>query len=461
MIVLLCALASAVCFFFSVDLGTLWPLAWIAPIPILWVAFGETRGRTSFFAAWAAGVLGGLNLLPAYLGSLPIPALIVGIVLPGLTFAASVMGARLVARRISPLAGIFAFAALWTAWDYLVSFGPDGAALSPAYSQVGAPYLIQGASLFGLWVVTFLIGFVSAGLAMSLATKNARPAVLAVVLFAVNAGFGVWRIAEAPHGQTLHIGLGVDDALASASFRPDEKTALEAVRVYAAATRTLAERGARFIVFPEKLAILEPAWRGAVLAELETAAHVTHTTIVVGFDDRTAERQNNALIFFANGSPPALYTKRHLMPGLENDFVPGHSSFMLADRTAVAICRDMDFPAMLKSDAILHPSLFAVPAWDFDRDRWGHARLAIMRGVENGFAVARAAKDGLLTLTDAYGRLMAIKPSESGGMVMLVGDLQRGPGETSYATIGDTFAWACLGLGLLLLGWTVRIPKRP
>jgi apolipoprotein N-acyltransferase len=404
--------------------------------------------------------LGGLNLLPAYLGSLPLLALAIAIILPGLAFAISVMSARRAARLISPLAGMFAFAALWTSWDFLASFGPDGAALSPAYSQVGAPYLIQGASLFGLWVVTFLIGFVSAGLAMSLATKNPRPAVFALVLFAANAGYGCWRIAEAPRAQTMRVGLAADDSLASASFRPDEKTALDAVRVYAAAARTLAEQGATLIVFPEKLAILEPAWRGAALAELETAAHVTHTTIVVGFDDRAAERQNNSLIFFANGSPPALYTKRHLMPGLENGFKPGHASFMLADRTAVAICKDMDFPAMLRHDAQLHPSLFAVPAWDFDQDRWGHARLAIMRGVENGFAVARAAKDGLLSLTDAYGRVMSIKSSESGGMVTLVGDLQGGSGKTPYAIVGDTFAWACLGLSLLLFGWTVKAPNR-
>jgi apolipoprotein N-acyltransferase len=459
MIAVPCLFASAVCFYFSTDLGALWPLAWIAPLPVLWLAFGKTRGWTVFFAAWAASMLGGLNLLPAYFGSLPVLVLIVAIVLPALAFAASVMGARLVAQRTTPLAGVFAFAALWTAWDYLASLGANGAALSPAYSQVGAPYLIQGASMFGLWIVTFLIGFVSAGLAMSLATRRALPAALAALLFAANAGYGAWRIVEAPRTQLLHVGLAVDDSLASASFRADEKTALDAVSAYAAAVRSLAAQGATLIVFPEKLAVLEPAWRGAALAELETAAHVTHTTIVIGFDDRGTERQNNALIFFANGSPPALYTKRRLVPGLEDGFVPGHSSFMLANRTSVAICKDMDFPAMLRSDAALHPTLFAVPAWDFDQDRWWHARLAIMRGVEDGFAVARAAKDGLLTLTDAYGRVMAMKRSEAGGMVTLVGDLRRGPGKTLYASIGDAFAWACLALGLLLFGWALRAPK--
>ncbi len=194
MLALLCVVASAVCFYFSTDLGAWWPLAWIAPIPILWLAFGKTNGWMAFLAAWAAAALGGLNLLPAYLGKLPFPVLLIAIVLPGLCFAVSVMGARLVVRRISPLAGVLAFAALWTAWDYLGSLGPDGAAMSPAYSQVGAPYLIQGASMFGLWTVTFLLGFVSAGLAMSLAAGRALPA-----------GFIRNMTAEDIHGKGHHL----------------------------------------------------------------------------------------------------------------------------------------------------------------------------------------------------------------------------------------------------------------
>ena len=460
MTALLCALTSGAGFYLSTDLGTFWPLAWLAPIPVLWLAFGPARPWTVFFAAWAAGAIGGFNLLPAYAGTLPTPVLALAIIGPGLLFAASVMGARFVARRLSPLAGMAAFAVLWTMFDYLASFGLNGTALSPAYSQVDMPFLIQGASVFGLWVVTFLIGVVSAGLAMGLATKRALFAVLAIALFATNAGFGAWRIVTAPKTPITHVGLGVDDALAAASFKADEKTALGAADAYADAARTLAAQGANLIVFPEKTAVLKPEWRGTVIAEFEAAAHVTQSTIVIGFDDRGAERQNNALIFFSNGAPPASYSKRRLVPGLESAFVPGTASFMLSNRTAVAICKDMDFPAMLRGDAALHPTLFAVPAWDFGKDRWWHARMAIMRGVENGFAVARSAKEGLLTLSDAYGRVVAEKQSEPGGMITLAGDLPRGPGATLYARIGDAFAWLCVGLALLLLASAFLAPKR-
>jgi apolipoprotein N-acyltransferase len=453
MIATLCALLSAIGVYFSLNLGEIWPLAWLAPVPVLWLAFGDTRGWPVFFVAWAAYALGSTNLLDAYADSLPVPVLIIALTLPSLLFAGTVMGARRVARNIGPLAGVLAFAVLWTAWDYAASLGPDGTAPSPSYSQVGAPYLIQGASVFGLWIVTFLIGIVSASAALGLRTRRVLPIVLAIGIFAANAGFGVWRMAEASSAPTTRVGLAVDDSQGAASFVAEAPAALAAVEAYAAAARALAAQRATLIVFPEKLAILQAPWRDAAIERLSLAARDTKATIVAGFDQRNGMRVNEALIFTPDGAPPATYLKRHFVGGLEDAFSPGAAGFALPDRTGVAICKDMDFQTTLREDALAgHPTLLAVPAWDFDRDRYGHARLAIMRGVENGFAVARAAKEGLLTLSDAYGRVSATKRSEKSGMVMLVGDLTRGPGTTICVQVGDVFAWVCVALALALLG---------
>ena len=452
MIVVLCAILSGVGMYFSLGLGEFWPLAWLAPIPVLWLAFRPVKGWKVFAAALAGGLIGGCNILPAYLGTLPPLVLAIAIIVPALTFALSVLGARFVSRRVAPILGVIAFATLWTAFDYLLSLGPNGTATSPATSQVGMPFVIQTASIFGLWAVSFLLGLFAAGAAMAGATRRMQFAVLAIAVFALNAGYGAWRIAAAPKSAVVHVGLAADDALIGQGLKDNDDAALAVVKAYADAARTLAKQGAGLIVFPEKVAKLRPEWRGAAKAELETAAHIGHATVIIGFDDNGAERRNDALVFFAGGAPPQVYNKRRMVPGLESAFVPGQSSFMLADRTAVAICKDMDFPDMLRADATLQPKVFAVPAWDFDSDRWWHARLAIMRGVENGFAVARAANDGLLTLSDAYGRVLGMKASAEGGMVLLQGDLPRGPGVTLYARIGDAFAWLCAALSVLLLG---------
>jgi apolipoprotein N-acyltransferase len=120
----------------------------------------------------------------------------------------------------------------------------------------------------------------------------------------------------------------------------------------------------------------------------------------------------------------------------------------------------MDFQDMIRADqAAMHPTLLAVPAWDFDKDDWAHARMAVFRSVENGVPMARDARDGLLTLNDRYGRIVA-KARTVGPFTTLIGDLPldgRG-GDTLYDKIGDIFGWFCaaLGIGLVALSFAKR-----
>lgn len=460
--VLACAIGGCAMFFsmglagtVAPGIGLLWIVALLAPVPVLWFAFRSARGWAAFLVALTASVIGGCNLLPAYAGVLPAFVLVLALAVPALAFAVAVTGARFVARRLTPVSGVFAFAFLWTGFDYLLSLGDNGAASSPAYAEIGMPWMIQSASVFGLWGVTFVVALFAAAGAMFAVTRQHLFALLAAGILALNLGYGAFRIATAPQTPTTGVGLVADDDLVPLRFKADETSALKVVKAYADAARLLAnEQQASLLVFPERVAVLKPEWKSAVNAELETLAHSGHAAVVMGFDERSTPRHNAALYYFANGAAPLSYTKRHLIPGLESAvFTPGDRSFMVVnDRTGVAICKDMDFPATLRSDALAGPTLYAVPAWDFDKDGAWHARLAIMRGVENGFAVVRAANNGLLTISDAYGRVIAAKATAGGGMVTLRGEVARGPGKTLYADVGDGLGWIAAAMGLLLLG---------
>ena len=116
MIAALCAALSGLAYFASTGLGVIWPLAWLAPAPVLWLAFGDTKVRTVAMAAFAAFVIGNTNLLPAYYDVLPMVPFVIGIVLAGLAFTGCVLAARLVQRRVSGIAAMIAFAALWTGY---------------------------------------------------------------------------------------------------------------------------------------------------------------------------------------------------------------------------------------------------------------------------------------------------------------------------------------------------------
>jgi apolipoprotein N-acyltransferase len=89
--------------------------------------------------------------------------------------------------------------------------------------------------------------------------------------------------------------------------------------------------------------------------------------------------------------------------------------------------------------------LLLVPAWDFVNDGWLHSRMAVLRGVEGGYAVARGATHGLLTVSDARGRILAERSSSDSPDVLLAAIVPVGPGGTFYSHTGDWFAWSCIG----------------
>jgi apolipoprotein N-acyltransferase len=100
--------------------------------------------------------------------------------------------------------------------------------------------------------------------------------------------------------------------------------------------------------------------------------------------------------------------------------------------------------------------LLLVPAWDFVRDGRMHSRMAVVRGVENGFALARAAAAGRLTASDRYGRVIAEAVTSRVQPVTVVTDLGLRGGGTWYVKLGETFTWLCMAALVSLLTWRWR-----
>jgi apolipoprotein N-acyltransferase len=117
------------------------------------------------------------------------------------------------------------------------------------------------------------------------------------------------------------------------------------------------------------------------------------------------------------------------------------------------ICKDMDFPALSREYGAKRVGLLLVPAWDFTLDAWLHDRMAVLRGVESGFTIARAAKQGLLTVSDDRGRILAQQDAATVPFASLVATAPVRHDDTLYTRFGDWFAWLNVAtLGLLLAG---------
>ena len=112
----------------------------------------------------------------------------------------------------------------------------------------------------------------------------------------------------------------------------------------------------------------------------------------------------------------------------------------------VEICKDMDFTPLSRDYGRLGAGLMLVPAWDFVLDRFQHGHIAVMRGVEDGFSIARAARDGYLTVSDNRGRILAETRSNSSSFATLLADVPTTHDSTIYLRFGDWFSWLTIAI---------------
>jgi len=185
-----------------------------------------------------------------------------------------------------------------------------------------------------------------------------------------------------------------------------------------------------------------------------SAASAAHAAIDLGLVRRLSSAAFNSSRFYsAEGKLEASYDKHHLLTGVEPES-PGAKRVVVDEtsgRWGLQICKDMDFPQLSREYAGDGVNLLLIPAWDFDLDRWLHARMAVLRGVENGFALARAARNGLLTLSDNRGRILAETATLPDRFVSISGKVNVAREKTIYTKTGDWFAWLSVGSFIALL----------
>jgi apolipoprotein N-acyltransferase len=453
------ALLSGALLYLSQGLSDMWFLAWLALMPLLWVAYSNAPIWQLVLTAMSAWLAGQFYAFQCY-GSVS-PLLILSGLLPlTILFPLALVFARFVQRRASPLVTLMAFPLCWTALEYLYGLvAPNGSYGSLAYSQMSAPLLIQSASLLGMYSVTFFICLFANAFAVAFygPMRSARLLALGLGICAVNFAFGMVRLSQ-PQPAAIKVSAFVDGGAMLTAYRSDTlDSAVSLSTAYASAIREAATQGTKFAVTAEGGIVSRQEWRAAILAPLIRVAQQSEVQIVAGVVERAPPA--DLAFAFQPGSAPRSYAKRHLVPFIETEFTPGRSSGWLGDGRAMEICKDMDFPRTINGDAKYGIRLMGVPAGDFGKDAWLHARMAIMRGVENGFAIVRAADEGLLTASDAEGRLIAQKRAASSGMTVLIVELPLGPGSTFYTQIGDLFTWSVVLLSVGIAVLCIAKPK--
>jgi apolipoprotein N-acyltransferase len=438
-------------------------LAWIAPVPLLLLAF-RSGGRAALGMVFGASLVGASATFHYRLAVFPLPTVIVVTVGQALIWTFVVMQARRLVLRYRAGWTVLVYPMLWVAVDTLVAvLRSSGNENSLAYTQIDFLPILQVASLFGIGGLLFLLTLVPSALAVAIAFGRApQRAGFAyagtLLLLAAAVTFGLIRLRPAATGPETTLGLvAIDDAIGPKASPAYIKSIWDA---YDDQIASLCTQGAEIIVLPEKIGLVAPVTAAAWRQHLSGLASHRHVWIEAGVGiDQPKGRVNQAWLFNPAGALVATYAKQHLSPGELRDYIAGDEDAVqrVQGRAyGLAICKDMFFATLGRDYGNRGVAVMLVPAWN---PTWEDARMegwnTLTRGVENGYAVVRVAREGFLTASDAFGRIMAEKSSQplpGGALLARLPGADRVP--TLYSEIGDLFGWLCVAASpvLLLIG---------
>jgi apolipoprotein N-acyltransferase len=458
---LLAILSAALLIWYGNGLDPWWPLLWFAPLPVLLFATRASWWGAALVAA-ASWLIGGLNLWHYLRVQHAPPTTWVSIFSSAaLVFAAAVLLFRALLRRGACWSALLSLPAAWVTVEYLRNLStPHGTSGSLAYSQLRFLPFLQLASVTGPWGMTFVLLLFPAALAAGLHLRRTAPR---QALQVAGAGLGVLALVlilgtarlvlPAPH-QLVKVGLIASDEPANDDVAAAGAPTARLFRDYAGEAQKLAALGAQVIVVPEKLGTVTAAETRTDDAIFQSVADRTKAQIVVGLVSGSPPVQYNQARVYAPLAPVRSYDKHHLLPPFESALQPGTALTLMpepAEAWGVAICKDMDFTPLSRRYGNAGAGLMLVPAWDFVLDASWHGHIALMRGVENGFSIARAAKNGFLTVSDDRGRILAETASNSAPFATLLVDVPTVHDTTLYLLLGDWFAWLAMAILLFTL----------
>lgn len=370
-----------------------------------------------------------------------------------------------VAERCNAIAAAFALPAAWAAIDtLLIHLSPHGSIGSLAYSQSSLLSIQQLASLGGVPLITFVVLLPGSAVAIILAFASGKKSIrllpqaisiaILVSVAAISFGFARLNTAPPPTGPVVVM-------ISADKIKGARRDWMGFVDTYGAILDGATRPGVT-ILLPEKILRVDKGELKQAQMALSALARERAATIVIGLVvDNGQAGTNRALAFLPDGTT-STYIKQHLIPGLEGDLVAGHQDLLINQpvvATGIAICKDMHFPALGRNYALKGTKLMLVPAYDFDVDANMLMRVTAMRGIEGGYTVARTARDGLSSVTDAYGRIVAQRRSDEkvGQLTSQLPQALSAP--PLYAQIGDLFGWLCLlaWIGIYMLARLKRV----
>ena len=481
---------------FSFPNFELYPLAWIALVPLLIVIARNPSPLKAFILGWATGSVffyatcywltysmihyGGLPTVLAYL--LLIPAAVLVGVFHGLFALLLALAIRKWSHLAMLLAPIF-----WSACEW-VRLGVTGQLWNAlGYSQAYHPALIQAARWGGVYLIGFLIVAINAVVAL-LVMKRTRWTIAASAVVIVT--IAVVMVEAVFQWQVVDYVDRVEDEVRVVAVQPNVPMSLEKTvdemndlreRHVALSTTALESLGdqpvPRLVIWPESPMNFTYATDRSFQQFVADFTQQNHTSLLFNSLEPAPNdgAYNSALLVNEEGRLISQYDKIRLMPfgeyvplprwlpgaslisGLVGEFTPGsHYTLMpfgAHRRAGVFICIESEYPWIarrlthdgagmlinISNDGYLGPTAVMRQ----------HLANVIFRAVENGRPVLRVTNTGLSAQITADGSVYGLtEPFQADVRVW-----RNDPGDardTFYTRHGDLFVYVCAVISAII-----------
>ncbi len=452
----------------------LYSLAWFGLVPLLF-ALEQAAPRTAFFHGL---VFGGLNAFFSlfWIVFLQIPTAIKFLMIFGMLVLFLYLGlfwgaACLIANRTS----IWFLPAAVTGLEFIKGLGELGFPwLTLGYTQARFPLVIQQASVFGVWGISFWLVLVNIVIYRLIRTRRLVYFAALALVVGLPLVYGALRL-RTTGDRPVTIGITqpnidpnmkVTRGMRTATF----ETLLELSRACDRKARDSLKQPCDLIVWPESavpvLIRSSREYQDMVLGLADSIA----TPMIIGtpiIDRKERKIYNGAVLAEPGRRMEQEYRKLHLVPFGEHipfdrwvplfrkidlgegDYSPGSTYTVFttpAGTFACLICFESIFPELSRGFA----NRGAEVLLNITNDGWfgrisgpqQHNDMAILRTVENGLPLARSANTGISMAVDPRGRVLL--ETSLFKEAYFVCRLPRDGRATPYRRMGDILPILCL-----------------
>lgn len=481
---------------------SLWIIGWAAPAPVLFCELCQKREKDSYVCAylrgmsffWFFGVVVFYwfsELYPLdFLGFTTSEALITVIlatcgipllqaIVPAFGFVFICFVRKRSFCKFHPVLSSLLFASLFVLGEFSNTLTWAGVPWGKmAVGQVGFLPIVQSASLFGSYFITFIMIFAASLLALSVssATKKERKRAIifasaALMVFLSNLVFGAVRMALPERSEDK-----ITVAALQGNIRFEDKWADKeghTMAVYERLSKEASDKGADLILWPETAIPYDYSynWRMSVFYD-DLAPYTDSEIIVTSFESEGDKLYNTARLLYSDGTvSDTVYKKRHLVPfgeytpleeliaavfpplaemsAIEVPLSPGEGTEIMetaGGRVGCLICFDSIYETLSLESVADGAELLCIST----NDSWfsgssalrQHNAQAQLRAIENNRYIVRSANTGISSIISPKGEIIdSVGDSKEG---YAIGDVAYIQERTLYSLTGNMIVWLSL-----------------